>query len=103
MNRPQLLGGRPMKSTILRWALALCCFVLFLPVAQAQYRAGLQGTVLDAQGGVAEGATVALTNLDTNHAKQATTSSSGVFDFPSLPPGQYTVTVAKTGFKKKVL
>jgi Carboxypeptidase regulatory-like domain len=92
-----------MKSTILRWALALCCFVLFLPVAQAQYRAGLQGTVLDAQGGVVEGATVTLTNLDTNHAEQATTSSSGVFDFPSLPPGQYTVTVAKTGFKKKVL
>ncbi|MGH9682977.1 MAG: carboxypeptidase regulatory-like domain-containing protein [Candidatus Acidiferrales bacterium] len=81
----------------------LSCLSLLLPVARAQYRAGIQGSVLDPQGGVVGGATVSLTSVDTNHTVQTTTSSGGVYTFPSLAPGRYTIVVEKQGFKKKVL
>ena len=84
---------------------AFCLFVIlgFALPAHAQYRAGIQGSVLDAQGAGVDGATVTLTNLETNHTAQTTTASGGVFNFLSLPPGNYTITVEKTGFKKKLL
>ena len=84
---------------------AFCLFVIlgFALPARAQYRAGIQGSVLDAQGAGVDGATVTLTNLETNHTAQTTTASGGVFNFLSLPPGNYTITVEKTGFKKKLL
>ena len=84
---------------------AFCLFVIlgFALPAHAQYRAGIQGSVLDAQGAGVDGATVTLTNLETNHTAQTTTASGGVYNFLSLPPGNYTITVEKTGFKKKLL
>ena len=92
-----------MKARILGWVVFVVCFALFVPASQAQYRAGLQGTILDAQGAVVSGASVTLLNLETNHSDTVTTSSSGVYTFSSLPPGHYSVTVEKQGFNKKVL
>src|ERR1700723_4412881 len=71
--------------------------------ARAQYRAGLQGVVLDAQGAAVEGAAITLTNSETNHSQQTTSGSGGVYSFPGLPPGSYTVSTEKKGFKKNVL
>jgi hypothetical protein len=90
-------------NCLFRGAIVVCFLSMFLPVARAQYRGGLQGAVVDAQGAVVEGATVTLTNLDTNHTQQTTTGPGGVYTFPRLPPGNYTVTVEKTAFKKNVL
>jgi Carboxypeptidase regulatory-like domain len=69
----------------------------------AQYRAGIQGVIVDPQGAVIEGATVTLTSKETSISKMAASDSSGVYNFLSLAPGHYTITVEKGGFKKRVL
>jgi hypothetical protein len=92
-----------MKAKVLGWALLIICLAVFVPVCYAQYRAGLQGSVLDPQGDVVSGATVTLINLDNNHTETVTTTSGGVYTFASLPPGHYSITVEKQGFTKKSL
>src|SRR3954471_21501919 len=76
------------------------CFTL---TASAQYRAGLQGTVTDTQGGAVSGATVTLTNKAINQNRQTTTNEDGVYRFSALPPGSYSLTVEQPGFKKQVV
>src|SRR5215471_19071813 len=90
------------KLSIRAIAFAVC--VLFLGgTAHAQYRASIQGVVTDPQGGVVSSATLTLTNHETNQTLTATTNESGIYNFTGLGPSQYTLTVEKTGFKKKVL
>ncbi len=86
----------------LKILLILIFSVCALPT-YAQYRASIQGVVTDPEGGVVSGAALTLTNLDTNQALTATTNDSGVYNFNALPPAKYSLTVEKTGFKKKVL
>ena len=71
--------------------------------AFAQYRASIQGTVLDSQGAAIAGAKVTVIAKDTGLTQVATTDESGVFSVPRLAPGLYTVTVEQAGFKKKVI
>ncbi|HUJ31062.1 MAG TPA: TonB-dependent receptor [Candidatus Acidoferrum sp.] len=78
--------------------------LLFVAVAtQAQYRAGIQGTVTDPQGAVVSGAKVTVTAKDTGLSQEATTDAGGVYSINRLAPGLYTVTVEKTGFQKKLV
>ncbi|HUA14471.1 MAG TPA: carboxypeptidase-like regulatory domain-containing protein [Verrucomicrobiae bacterium] len=86
-----------------RTASLLISIFLFAGMAQAQYRGSIQGTVTDPQGAVIPGATVTLTDKETNRTLTATTSDAGIYNFSTLPPSHYSMTVEKTGFKKKVL
>src|SRR5260370_34419840 len=61
--------------------------------------AELTGTVSDSSGAVVVVATITITNLATNAERSLQTNSSGVYDAPSLPPGQYTVKVSMSGFR----
>ncbi len=81
----------------------MACLALLVCSAHAQYRASIQGTVTDPQGAAVSGATVTLKNLETNQTQTATTETSGIFNFSGLGPSHYSMTVEKTGFKKKVL
>jgi len=81
----------------------LVCFTLSLTAVHAQYRAGIQGVILDSQGAVVDSATVTLTSKETSVAKTSTSDANGVYNFTSLAPGHYSLTVEKTGFKKQVL
>src|SRR5713226_8199228 len=69
----------------------------------AQYRASIQGVVTDPDGATVSGATLTLTNLETNQKLTATTNDSGIYNFNALPPSKYSLTVEKTGFRKRVL
>jgi hypothetical protein len=60
----------------------------------------ITGTVKDSVGAPIPDATVVITNPATNLTRKATTSGAGVFTAPQLPPGNYTIAVEKTGFKK---
>lgn len=82
---------------------ALAVLLLMAVTTKAQYRASIQGVVTDPQGAVVSEATLTLKNLQTNQTLTATTNDSGVYNFNALPPSQYSLTVEKTGFKKKVL
>ena len=77
----------------------LCLHLLFFLLASfvvavstfAQYRAGIQGSVLDPQGDAISGATVTLVNKETNRTQTVTSDASGVYNFLSLPPGHYSL------------
>jgi hypothetical protein len=57
----------------------------------------MTGTVRTAAGGV-PGATVRLTNVDSNKIWVSWTDESGKFEFPALPPGHYRVEASQLGF-----
>jgi hypothetical protein len=82
----------------------LFCGCFFLtPVAQAQYRASLHGTVTDPSGAVVSGATATLLDTATNQKQVDTTDPSGTYHFNALPPSNYQLTVNGAGFKQQVL
>ena len=83
--------------------LALLCVTLAAIPASAQYRASLQGTVTDPQGAVVPGATVTLTDKDTNRTLETVTNETGAYVFNALAARAYTLSVELAGFKKKVL
>jgi hypothetical protein len=77
--------------------------LLVAQTANAQFRAGVQGTVTDPTGAIVPGATVTLTNKETNRTQQTTASDEGFYRFSQLAPGQYTLSVEQPGFKKTTL
>lgn len=83
------------------WVVAFV--VLSATLAHAQYRGSLQGTVTDSQGAVIPGATVTLTDKETNRTLTAETNDAGIYNIGALPPSRYTLSVEKAGFKKKLL
>jgi hypothetical protein len=90
--------------TLSRRMMFLVCFSLLLvPIAQAQYRGSLRGTVTDPQGAVVPGATVTLVNTDTNSTLVSTSDGNGIYVFNALSPAPYRLTVEHEGFTKKVL
>jgi len=66
----------------------------------ASTTSSLAGVVVDKDGGVVPGVSVAVKNNATGMSQNTTTNSSGAYSFPSMDPGTYTVTIALSGFKK---
>src|SRR5205085_8569857 len=62
----------------------------------------IAGETRDSSGAVIPEAKVTATNTGTNAQRVAITNASGEYAFPSLPPGIYTVTAEKPGFKTLV-
>jgi hypothetical protein len=60
---------------------------------------GLTGRITDASGAVIPEASVIVTNLDTGAAVTVASTSEGQYLVPSIPPGRYRISAAKTGFK----
>lgn len=98
-----------MRSTLLRsiaaWSkgFGFCLLVMlaFTLVArgQTQITTGvIEGTVTDEAGAVVPAASVEVKNLDTNTSNTLPTNEDGRFVFLQLPPGRYTLNVAKQGF-----
>ena len=70
--------------------------------AQGGGSVAITGTVTDPSGAVVAGAQVKITQKNTSSARTSTTNSSGQFNFASLPPTTYTLTVQAQGFKEYV-
>jgi hypothetical protein len=78
-------------------ALALCLCAGLTAFAQTAQPGALRGQVADEFGGLLIGATVTL--IDAKGAQQtAQTGDDGTYNFNSLAPGTYTLTVAAAGF-----
>src|SRR5260221_4927797 len=60
---------------------------------------GISGTVRDVNGAVVPNATVTAKNEATNVSQNQNTTDAGLFAFTSLPVGNYTISVEKSGFK----
>src|SRR5216684_2138106 len=59
----------------------------------------ISGTVFDRSGAVVTGATVTAANEGTGAALKQLTNSAGLYAFPSIQVGTYTITVELPGFK----
>ena len=94
-----------MHKTSAKFFCALFCTATLLMlsgIANAQFRAGLQGTVTDSGGGLVSGASVTLTSNETQRPQTVMTSDDGFYRFSSLAPGSYKLTVEQANFKKQV-
>ncbi|MEO8026312.1 MAG: TonB-dependent receptor [Bryobacteraceae bacterium] len=78
----------------------LCSLSAITLLGQA-VNGSLLGTVTDASGAAIANAKVTLTETNTGISRSGTTNDSGNYSFPTLPPGQYEVTVEVAGFKKE--
>ena len=73
-----------------------------IPLAAQTSTSQISGTVRDITGSTVPGATVTLTNQATGVVQAQTTTDAGVFAFPAIPVGEYTVKVDGSGFKSFV-
>ena len=81
------------------WVIAVVLVTAVANVgAQALY-GSLVGNVVDETGAVVPGATVAITQKETNQTREQPTSVSGAYSFPNLAPGTYDVVVTLPGFR----
>ena len=80
------------------WAV-LVSLAIALPAGAQETRGNISGTVKDSTG-VIPGATVQITSADTGATQQLITNESGYFEAPLMQPGNYSITVEMTGFKK---
>lgn len=92
-----------MRTTRYRFgsALALILLAAALPSARAQNTntGEIKGAVTDVSGAVIPNAAVTITDVLTGVVTRAVTNGSGIYDVPSLLPGEYTVSIQANGFK----
>src|SRR5690242_6093444 len=75
------------------------CFACVLTLAQSQMGTGsISGTVTDPNGAVIGDATITVTSVETGMVRKVTTTGTGAFNVPVLPPGTYNVNIEKAGF-----
>lgn len=79
-------------------AFVLASFVTFSAVQAAPTDLGsIRGVVLDARGNAVAGADVSLHLPDRPGVFTVRSNDRGVFEFPRVRPGQYSITAAKRG------
>jgi hypothetical protein len=76
--------------------------VFALPTFAQTNKGAITGTVTDQNGGTVAGATVTVTNVETNAEKSTTTSDDGNYEVPLLEPGNYRVAVSAANFSKTI-
>ncbi len=89
----------PMRQRFVVTSVLLVVLALAGPAAWAQYSSTLEGVVSDPSGAVVPGATVTTTNEATGVAQTVHTTSAGIYRFPALAGGVYTIRVSLQGFK----
>jgi len=86
---------------ILRWVPTLTVVMFAVSTANAQVNSGaVRGEVKDGSGGLVRGAQVTLTNQETGVSRTDVTNDSGIYLFPTVDPGTYTVTIITPGFAR---
>ena len=88
------------RRLLLLPALVTCLGLITSSVAEGQgLTASIEGTITDSGQGVLPGVTVTLVNEGTNAVRTAVTDNEGVFRFPNLLAGTYTVKASLQSFK----
>lgn len=89
----RLSGIFPLRAFLLSLALSVSALA---QTSTTQF----SGTVADSSGATVPGAVVVATNEATGLKYTLSTTDAGLFAFPSIPVGSYSLLVEKTGFKK---
>src|SRR6187455_1420342 len=82
------------RSLLVGWAWLLLCAPCF-----GQALGTITGEIKDSTGAVLPGATVTVLNKATNATRTTVTNAVGLFDFPALQPGTYSLKCELEGFK----
>jgi len=77
-------------------------FVCFAAIPALAQNAALVGTIRDSQQALILGAMVTLQNLDTGVELTSTTNELGNYEFPTVRPGNYSLRVELSGFRRFV-
>src|SRR5262245_25321942 len=85
-----------MKASVLVFLLAAIC-------AAQTSTSQSSGPIRDSTSAVVPNAGVTLTNESTGVALKQTTTDAGVYAFPAIPAGTYTVRVEANGFRTAVV
>jgi hypothetical protein len=92
-----------MVNRAVRIAPAVVLGLMLIPSALGQAQTGsLSGTVVDPNGAGIPDAAVDATLTASGITLHTVSSEAGLYVFPNLPPGIWTISVEKTGFKKLV-
>jgi hypothetical protein len=95
---------KPRLSLVLFFAFAVVTSFAVEAAGFAQVSTGsVSGRLVDQQGGSVPGASIRLTNRDTNAEVTTTSDKDGLFRITLLPVGMYRLELAKAGFAKAVL
>ena len=84
---------------LLRGSSLLPLILFALPALAQTSTSTISGTVLDSTGGVVPNAQVTAANEATGITYRQQTTDAGIYSFPSLPVGAYSVSVEQAGFK----
>ncbi|HXZ32099.1 MAG TPA: carboxypeptidase regulatory-like domain-containing protein [Terriglobales bacterium] len=79
--------------------LLLACLPFGTVPAQASVGGSISGTIKDVTGAVIAGAALTATNVDTGVRQTVITGANGVYTFPLLSVGRYTIQVVKPDFQ----
>ena len=88
-----------MRFTKAMGLVVLLLAIAGIAVAQTQYGT-IYGRVTDPNGAVVPEAKITLTNNATKTSQTVTSDASGAYTFASIVPGDYTITVERSGFSK---
>lgn len=101
MRNKCLFQPNPLRGSV--WSVAIFAFIIlcFAATANAQIAgtASIQGTVTDPSGAVVPGASITITEGATQVKHAATSGSDGLFSFPNINIGTYSLMVSATGFQ----
>lgn len=88
------------RTLAVRCGTIILLLVVFAGVALAQFSGSIVGSVADHSGASVAKASVTLVNTATQVSANTSSDSSGNFEFLSLAPGNYQLTVEAPGFAK---
>lgn len=89
-------------QSLMRLPLGGLILLLVVITANAQFRAGIQGTVSDSSGALVPDAKVVLKDTETGKTQEFTTNEEGFYRITGLAPARYELTVEKAGYKKSI-
>ena len=98
-----MTGIKASTTLLAAWALLLAVSSpAFAQGGGASSTGSISGQVVDSNGNALPGVSVTATSPAQIGTLTATTNEEGIYRFPSVPPGQYKVEFALSGFSKLI-
>src|SRR5215813_1828994 len=95
-----LVSSRAKLGLVWRLCTLLACLMTSVLLVGQVVSVSLQGRVYDSTGAAVPDATITAVDSSTGLTRTNKTAAMGDYQIQSLPPGDYTVTVEKAGFRK---